>query len=775
MSGQDEYEQVDAYGERGSDYDIDENSSNSLDSEQSETETTVKLMHACDVCRKKKVKCDGNKPTCSSCLRVGVDCVYSPLIRKKKVRKSAIQKIEGRLESVEQILVDLATAVESGYGNERDRDDDRELALERRENGEVSFTKGRFVSIEMLSNEFIEQVIYKVAASMPLFTCSFRIPHTLKLLKKKELPDYFIYSILALGIKFMDAAQTEAAPIEDSVFASQAAKKIVELLEEPDVDYIQASVYVAMYYWGLGNNESAMVFSGIAMRGAEKLRLYQIDEHYCGFKRVYKSDQEDRELKRRLWWMCYVLDRSMMLNSALPPSVPDEDCVVNLPTNDYTWVYTDDELDAGMREDEIITESSRIAIGNTRAVPDTTWILCKMYSKLGEISQFVNRRRNNYEDLDFYSIEDPDIVPNSTTFFALANDLGNLKSELIEKYGLVSPKEFSAQGGSNTAMVTALKTAAGNYFTLHALYETAKIVLFKSELVRYPHETITPDRVIAAKQICIEASMRLCDLLVWATEKIPAELWDCQTSYWAFTAGTILVNCQSLHDHPLASSFKKNLQVITDVFSAQGKYYPVSITYFKVLQELTKKRVVQFRTKSLPEAHYRLTSSDTMPWLVFSASSFEYFVSGDEDIADLIEYDNNIRYHLSDEQANSNEPPSSTQQENLTVGSHSAEELSMLTQMLYKSDKQLLIDTTEPTYESPSVPASVQSDETTSGVGHFSAINNSTTKTSDSSSATVGFSSTSNAADFQSVPSVTALNSLSDVTRLSSDSKKPMI
>ncbi|KAJ2551524.1 hypothetical protein GGH95_005911, partial [Coemansia sp. RSA 1836] len=66
-----------------------------------------RLMRACDTCRRKKVKCNGTKPSCTHCTRMKLACHYSPLVRKKRVRRSIIDKLEERLESMEQMLQPL--------------------------------------------------------------------------------------------------------------------------------------------------------------------------------------------------------------------------------------------------------------------------------------------------------------------------------------------------------------------------------------------------------------------------------------------------------------------------------------------------------------------------------------------------------------------------------------------------------------------------------------------------------------------------------------------
>ncbi|KAI8323355.1 hypothetical protein GQ54DRAFT_258376, partial [Martensiomyces pterosporus] len=37
----------------------------------------VRVMLSCDSCRRKKIRCNGGKPACDSCMKNGGDCHYS--------------------------------------------------------------------------------------------------------------------------------------------------------------------------------------------------------------------------------------------------------------------------------------------------------------------------------------------------------------------------------------------------------------------------------------------------------------------------------------------------------------------------------------------------------------------------------------------------------------------------------------------------------------------------------------------------------------------------
>lgn len=42
---------------------------------------------ACDMCRKKKIKCDGKMPKCSHCINYKTDCVFTQVEKKRNPPK----------------------------------------------------------------------------------------------------------------------------------------------------------------------------------------------------------------------------------------------------------------------------------------------------------------------------------------------------------------------------------------------------------------------------------------------------------------------------------------------------------------------------------------------------------------------------------------------------------------------------------------------------------------------------------------------------------------
>ncbi|KAL9064051.1 MAG: hypothetical protein Q9157_007976 [Trypethelium eluteriae] len=70
---------------------------------------------ACVVCRKRKLRCDGEKPSCGTCKRLAHDCAYDEVRRKSGPKRGYVKALEARLAQVETLLKD-----QNGDGTNKD-------------------------------------------------------------------------------------------------------------------------------------------------------------------------------------------------------------------------------------------------------------------------------------------------------------------------------------------------------------------------------------------------------------------------------------------------------------------------------------------------------------------------------------------------------------------------------------------------------------------------------------------------------------------------------
>lgn len=65
-----------------------------------------RIARACDMCRKKKIKCDGAMPACKNCINYKTECIFTQVEKKRNPPKGAkyIEGLENRLGRMESLL-----------------------------------------------------------------------------------------------------------------------------------------------------------------------------------------------------------------------------------------------------------------------------------------------------------------------------------------------------------------------------------------------------------------------------------------------------------------------------------------------------------------------------------------------------------------------------------------------------------------------------------------------------------------------------------------------
>lgn len=69
---------------------------------------------ACAICRKRKLKCDGGRPKCGTCARLGHNCAYDEVRRKSGPKRGYVKELEARLGmSVNISQFDVSTCTDA--------------------------------------------------------------------------------------------------------------------------------------------------------------------------------------------------------------------------------------------------------------------------------------------------------------------------------------------------------------------------------------------------------------------------------------------------------------------------------------------------------------------------------------------------------------------------------------------------------------------------------------------------------------------------------------
>jgi hypothetical protein len=76
------------------------NSSGANDAANAERDAQPKAKRiACVLCRKRKLRCDGARPTCGTCKRLTHDCAYDEVRKKSGPKRGYVKLLEARLRT----------------------------------------------------------------------------------------------------------------------------------------------------------------------------------------------------------------------------------------------------------------------------------------------------------------------------------------------------------------------------------------------------------------------------------------------------------------------------------------------------------------------------------------------------------------------------------------------------------------------------------------------------------------------------------------------------
>lgn len=124
------------------------NTRRTSDAAQDNDATARSKRTACTLCRKRKLRCDGTKPSCATCARLKHDCCYDEVRKKSGPKRGYVKVLEARLAQVESML----KTQDSTDGNEMDTSEPLETADTR---GFADMARGEDIPDETRENAVV--------------------------------------------------------------------------------------------------------------------------------------------------------------------------------------------------------------------------------------------------------------------------------------------------------------------------------------------------------------------------------------------------------------------------------------------------------------------------------------------------------------------------------------------------------------------------------------------------------------------------------------------
>ncbi|KAJ3011872.1 hypothetical protein HKX48_006610 [Thoreauomyces humboldtii] len=350
-----------------------------------------RIVRACDACGKKKIKCDGAKPHCANCLRSSTLCTYARHTKKRGPREGYIMSLENRLKEMEALLKPHGGSDPSAHQRMESGD-----VIDPAVPAGISYdgaVLGNLIppghassgNLQMATNPTSRPEVsapsaqampYVFGPSMNMSTLNSALPplqnaqrnpgfippealneliglffhYLTPVLRLIHQPTFYaniasqspllLNSMYALAARFSShpAIQTEVCYNAGDMFYIKAREMVDHYMDVPNASTVTALLILANYAAESGRGSAAWMYSGMAIRMAQELKL-NVEPDFDETLSSIGSNLTwlEKESRRRLWWNCFVLDRYAGAAADRSMIINEKDCRVYLPAEEAEW------------------------------------------------------------------------------------------------------------------------------------------------------------------------------------------------------------------------------------------------------------------------------------------------------------------------------------------------------------------------------------------------------------------------------------------------------
>ena len=336
-----------------------------------------RLPLACIACRRKKIRCSGEKPACKHCLRARIPCVYKVTARKAAPRTDYMAMLDKRLKRMEERVIkiipkedlpdlgatgrasvkppipgqtpkvpkaavakkrsaDEAFVVElNGWTQQRGSFSDAAARSRKHKDGEnLLFIEGAESLPPMHLQEHLAEVFFDCIYGQSYLLL--HKPSFMRKLKTGTVPPVLMLAVCAISARFSTHPQVNGEPafLRGDTWANPARAIIEKRHYEPNITILTVMLILGLHYFGTCEGGLSWSFGGQAMRMAYALQLHRELDHDPLGQRSDKSSElsfTDREIRRRTMWACFLMD-TFNSSGTQRPSFGNEDYMhIQLP------------------------------------------------------------------------------------------------------------------------------------------------------------------------------------------------------------------------------------------------------------------------------------------------------------------------------------------------------------------------------------------------------------------------------------------------------------
>ncbi|KAM3071288.1 hypothetical protein ACMFMG_008878 [Clarireedia jacksonii] len=365
---------------------------------------------ACIICRKRKLKCDGSKPSCSTCTRLGHSCAYDPIRRKSGPKRGYVKALEERLKQVETMLksqdpptktttnissvsgtaippvpapvIDVTSPSGDADSNRWRYNDGAQPPL-----NDMNFTAnmGMGMGMGIEDNTFTWEMIgLGIEEPLPIQEVVDELHQIYFDSIHPSLPMIHKYRYLAAmnlppnqrpPVALRYAMWTLAASVSDKYIDLKEhfyrrARKYIELdtlkgygEHMINVAHAQAHTLLASYEFKMMYFPRAWMSTGSAIRLCQMMGMHRLDGAGMDVKQCLPPprDWTEREERRRTFWMAFCEDRYASIGTGWPMVIEEMDILSDLPASEEAFEMSKPERTQSLNDAMSPTGASKLS------------------------------------------------------------------------------------------------------------------------------------------------------------------------------------------------------------------------------------------------------------------------------------------------------------------------------------------------------------------------------------------------------------------------------
>lgn len=342
-----------------------------------------RLPLACIACRRKKIRCSGEKPACKHCLRSRIPCVYKVTTRKAAPRTDYMAMLDKRLKRMEDRVIKIIPKEEQGVVASTGRavvkpplpapppkaataskkraaevafgDELEEWAADQKDAPAAASKEGQTAdetSEKTKAKDPEEQNLLREGADkLPtkeiqehlseaffdyVYGQSYHLLHKpsfMRRLAQDTVPPVLMLAVCAISARFSNhpAVRTEPAFLRGESWATAAREIALRRFDTPNITILIVYLILGLHEFGTCQGGRSWMFGGMAQRMAYALQLHKDLDHDPKDGTRSELTFTDREIRRRTMWSCFLMDRFNSSGTDRPIFVGEQYIRAQLP------------------------------------------------------------------------------------------------------------------------------------------------------------------------------------------------------------------------------------------------------------------------------------------------------------------------------------------------------------------------------------------------------------------------------------------------------------